>query len=93
MRPSELKAANTPTLEEDGQKKYPSSSRADPPITEAETAGAQVSICRWHDGLIKLTGDKDGRVFFCPKGNQYWRWRKANQRFWRSLKVIRRGIV
>jgi len=68
MRPSELKAASTPTVEDDGQKKYPSSTRADPPITEAETVGAQVSICRWHDGLVRLTGAKDGAVFFCPTG-------------------------
>jgi hypothetical protein len=26
-------------------------------------------------------------------GNWYWRWRKADQRFWWHLKVIRRGIV
>jgi|SRR5450759_1896172 hypothetical protein len=30
--------------------------------------GAQVSICRWHDGLVRLTGAKDGAVFFCPTG-------------------------
>jgi hypothetical protein len=93
MRPSELKAATTPTVEDDGKKKYPSSTRADPPITEAETLTAQVSICRWHDGLIRLTGAKDGAVFFCPTGKQYWRWRKRDQRFWRRLKVVPRRYV
>jgi hypothetical protein len=93
MRPSELKAAKAPTVEDDGKKKYPSSPKADPPISAAETVGAQVSICRWHDGLIRLTGAKDGAVFFCPTGKQYWRWRKADQRFWRRLKIVRRGIV
>jgi hypothetical protein len=93
MRPSELKAANTPTVEEDGKQKYPSSSRADPPITDAETAVAQVSICRWHNGLVRVTGDKDKAVFWCPTGKQYWRWRKPDQMFWRSFKLPRRGIV
>jgi hypothetical protein len=93
MRPSELRAAQTPIIEDDGEKKYPSSTRADPPISEAETVGAQVSICRWHDGIVRLTGAKDGAVFFCPTGKQYWRWRKPDQRFWRRLRVVRRGIV
>jgi hypothetical protein len=38
-RPGELKAAKTPAVESDGKKKYPSSTRAHPPITEAEDGG------------------------------------------------------
>jgi hypothetical protein len=52
-RPGELKAAKTPAVESDGKKKYPSSTRAHPPITKAEMVAAQVSICRWHHGLPK----------------------------------------
>jgi len=86
MRPSELKAASTPAVEDDGNKKHPSSTRANPPITEAESAGATVAIFRWHDG--RVWGAKDGVVFFCPTGKQFWRWRKPDQRFWRRLKVV-----
>jgi hypothetical protein len=91
MRPSELKAATKPAIENSGKKRYASSMRADPPVSEAEMRAAPVSICRWHDGLVRLTGAKDGAVFFCPTGNQYWRWRKADQRFWRRLEPVRRG--
>jgi hypothetical protein len=93
MRPSELKAAKTPAVEDDGKKKYLSSVRADAPITEAEAQAATVAICRWHDGLVRLTGAKDGAVFWCPTGKQYWRWRKVDQRFWRPLKILWRGYV
>jgi hypothetical protein len=93
MKPSELKAASTPAVEVDGKKKYPSSTRANPPITEAEVKTATVAICRWHDGLVRVWGAKDGAVFFCPTGKQYWRWRKADQRFWRRLKTVRRGYA
>jgi hypothetical protein len=93
MRPSELKAANTPTVEDDGKKKYRSSTRADPPITDAEALAAPVSICRWHDGLVKFTGAKDKAVFWCPTGKQYWRWRTPDQRFWRRLNAVPRGYV
>ena len=40
-------------VESDGKKKYPSSTRAHPPITEADMVAPQVSICRWHHGLPK----------------------------------------
>jgi hypothetical protein len=93
MRPSELKAAKTPAVEDDGKKKYLSSTRADPPITAAEAQAATVAVCRWHDGLVRVWGAKDGAVFFCGTGKQYWRWRKRDQGFWRRLKVPRRGIV
>ena len=93
MRPSELKAANAPPVEDDGKKKYSSSTTADPPITEAEAQAATMAICRRHDGIVLTWGAKDGAVFWCPTGEQYWRWRKTDQRFWRRLRVVRRGYV
>jgi hypothetical protein len=92
MRPREIKTTGR-AIENIGKKRDPSSATADPPISEAETLAAPVSICRWHDGLIRLAGAKDGAVFFCATGGQYWNWQKPDQRFWRSLKVVRRGIV
>jgi hypothetical protein len=93
MKPSELKAAKTRAVDDDGKKRCPSSPRADPPIREAETVAAQVSICRWHDGLVRLTGAKDGAVFFCPIGKQYWRNAKRDESFHRALRYPKRGVV
>ena len=93
MRPSELKAAKTRAVDDDGKKKYASSTRADPPISDAETLATQVSICRWHDGLVRLTGAKDEAVFFCPIGKQYWRYAKRDESFHRALRYAKRGVV
>jgi hypothetical protein len=92
MRPSELKAATAPAVEDDTQKKYPSSSRADPPITKAETLTAPVSICRSHNGLVRQFAPKEGSVHFCPTGLQYWRHSKAKV-IWRGLKYPRRPVI
>lgn len=50
------------------------SNLARPPIQSHETDGAETAICCNHGGLIRLTGDRDGRVFFCPKGGEFWRY-------------------
>lgn len=50
------------------------SDQAIPPISEAEAEKAQHSICRIHNGLVCETGDKEGAVFFCPIGRQWWRY-------------------
>jgi hypothetical protein len=93
MRPSEIKAAKMRAVDDDGKKKCASSTRADPPISEAETVAAQVSICHWHDGLVRLTGDRDGAVFFCPIGKQYWRYAKRNDSFHRALRYRKLNVA
>lgn len=90
MKPSELKTGLSRQKESTG-KTYAMSLRADPPISAAEAEAAGVFICRWHGGLINTFGDKDGRVFFCPTGMQYWRYKKGT--FWGPLKLMRRGFV
>ena len=50
------------------------SPHARPPIQPHELEVAQDAICVYHKGLIAQTGDKAGRVFWCPKGRQYWRY-------------------
>jgi hypothetical protein len=40
-----------------------------------------------------LTGDKDGRVFWCPKGKQYWRFSKKDGDFYRPIGYSRKGIA
>lgn len=76
MKPSDLKSATGQTEE---RKPLPLSSRADPPITHEEAEAAQTSTCCRHNGLIEMTGDKDGTVFFCPIGKQYWRYSKKKR--------------
>ena len=75
MRPSDLRARQAPVTETK-EKRYPMSLRADPPIAAEEVKGATVAVCCWHGGLIKTFGDKDGKVFICPIGNQLWRYNK-----------------
>lgn len=89
MRPSEFGTTKAPPTR--AKPKYRTSERAEPPITEAETRSAPVSVCRFHDGLVRLTGDTPGRVFFCPIGNQYWRYAKPKQ--WRTLALPSKGYV
>lgn len=50
------------------------SSLARPPIQPEEAEDAQHSICPLHNGLVRETGDVEGRVLFCPIGRMYWRY-------------------
>lgn len=49
---------------------------AQPPIQPQECESADDAICPHHKGLVRETGDVEGRVFWCPIGRQYWRYRK-----------------
>lgn len=91
MKPSELKSAKTRKIERDGEP-VRISQRADPPITQDEANKAGTSICRWHNGLVEVTGDKDGAVFYCPIGKMYWRYRKPGKKD-RPIKYNFKGIV
>lgn len=95
MKPSELKASKKKIVEDDSdKKKYPCSSRANPPITAAEIAANPVShACPRHSGLIKTFAGKDGQVFFCGTGKEYWRYSKPDYRKRAKLKYPPRGIV
>ena len=50
------------------------SSLARPPIQPEEAERAQHSICPLHNGLVRETGDVDGKVMWCPIGRMYWRY-------------------
>jgi hypothetical protein len=65
MRPSDLKAARTPTVEDDGKKKYASSVRADPPITEAEARADPAPECERR--LLQRTHGSWGGLFFLAR--------------------------
>lgn len=52
------------------------SADARPPVQNTELDSATDAICPYHKGLISLMGDREGSVFWCPIGRQYWRYRK-----------------
>ena len=50
---------------------------ARPPIQPHECENVETAICVNHNGLIRFTGDTEGRVFYCPQGREYWRYSKT----------------
>lgn len=70
------------------------SSLARPPIQPHEIEGAQHSICPFHNGLVRESGDVEGRVMWCPVGREYWRYtRKANGGMHAPLSYPKSGVV
>jgi len=70
------------------------SSDARPPVQNSEMETADDAICPYHRGLISLNPPKEGTVFWCPIGRQYWRFRKDNTPGFTSRIVYPRiGIV
>ena len=54
---------------------------------------ASESICCVHKGLILVTGDTHGRVFFCPIGKQYWRYTRERSGLYAPLTYPKSGVV
>lgn len=81
------------------------STEAVPPIMLKETERAPHAVCPWHGGLVKQFPQtaKHGAVYFCPIGQQFWRFIDPNSpdtnRFGKRIKwgppinYNRRGIV
>lgn len=96
MKLSELSGNAAPQEDSaDSPLPYPTSSVADPPITVAEARAAKDSICPFHNGLVRETGDVEGRVFWCPVGGTYWRWTKnpANAGMYAPLPYAHERVV
>jgi hypothetical protein len=67
---------------------------ARPPVQRDEAEAAPDSICPYHKGLVTLTGEREGAVFWCPIGRQYWRYRKnTNDGFRTRLRYPKIGVV
>lgn len=67
-----------------------------PPISAAEAKGADTAICPLHRGMIArmpTSMDREGRVYFCPIGGQYWRYRRERGAFTAPLSYPRLGII
>jgi hypothetical protein len=93
MKPSELRTQTTAPKAVEEKLPYPRSDLAEPVITVHEARAATEAICRYHKGLICQTGDKDGSVFLCPIGRQYWRYTKQTGGFFAPLNYPRGGFV
>lgn len=66
---------------------------ARPPIQPDEAKNADTAICRNHKGLITVTGDVEGRVFFCPIGKSYWRYQMNEPGMYSPLSYGPTGVV
>jgi len=66
---------------------------ARPPIQPRETHDVETAICRNHKGLINVTGDTEGRVFFCPIGREFWRYSKQVNGFNTPLRYGKSGVI
>lgn len=58
-----------------------------------EAQAADTAICRIHNGLINQTGDREGSVWFCPIGGQFWRYTKEVSGFNRPLRYPKSGVI
>lgn len=70
------------------------SALARPPVQPQEAESADTAICPYHNGLIRETGEREGRVLFCPIGRQYWRYtRNPGSGFASPLPYQNAGVV
>ncbi len=47
---------------------------ARPPIQPHETEHAETALCNFHNGNARAPWAREGQVFYCPIGRQFWRW-------------------
>jgi hypothetical protein len=67
---------------------YPRSELAEPAITIAEARAVDLArdttVCRWHRGQHTHL-NVDGKVYFCPIGQMYWRYTRQPSGFLKPL--------
>jgi hypothetical protein len=66
---------------------------ARPPIQPVEAEGCDTAICPAHKGLIRETGDKEGTVFWCPIGQQHWRFTAERTSFTAPINYPKTGVI
>jgi hypothetical protein len=69
------------------------SNLARPPIQASEVQAATTAICVNHRGLIRVTGDVEGKVFLCPIGKEYWRYAKGSLGINAPLPYVREAVL
>lgn len=69
------------------------SNLAKPPIQPHEVQAATTAICVNHEGLIRRTGDTEGKVFFCPIGKEFWRYSKTTTGMNSRLPYAREAVL
>ena len=96
MKPSDMKAGASSTINTDDKLPFARSELAEPPISIAEAKAARETVCRYHKGIVGQPGgakDAEGTVFLCPVGRQYWRYTKQTGGMFSPLNYRRMGIV
>jgi len=96
MKPSELNAGASSTIDTGDKLPYARSELAEPPISIAEAKAATETVCRYHKGIVGQPGgakDAEGTVFLCPVGRQYWRYTKQAGGMFKPLNYPRGGFV
>ena len=95
MKPSEFESGRSarvdpaPSKETDRSR----SSRADPPISDEEARTARVALCPRHRGIVGQRGEHEGDVFYCPAGDQLFRYTKKQPFARRTLVYRWKGYV
>jgi hypothetical protein len=91
MKPSDVK--RWPVAEQSAEKPLPVSDAADPPISQEEARAAAHATCWYHNGLVRLTGAREGTVFYCPIGREAWRFSKGSAADTRPIQYSSVGVV
>lgn len=70
------------------------SNLARPPIQPDECEHADIAICRHHKGLVRFsTEEREGTVYFCPIGKQFWRYTQQQNSFTTPLPYRPSGVI
>jgi hypothetical protein len=69
------------------------SSLADPPISDEEARNARVALCPRHGGIVGQRGEHFGDVFWCPTGEECFRYTKKRLYGLRPLNYPARGYA
>ena len=93
MKPSDVRHLKLVRPDQPAEKLIPVSDSADPPISQEEARTAAHATCRYHNGLIRMTGAKDGAVFYCPIGKEAWRFSKSSAADTRWIQYSSAGVV
>jgi hypothetical protein len=66
---------------------------ARPPIQSHEIKDVETAICRNHKGLISGAVEREGSVWFCPIGKEFWRYSKQQNGFNTPLRYPKSGVI
>jgi hypothetical protein len=80
MKPSEIRGRRISKTPDPETADRARSSLADPPISDDEARDAQPALCPRHGGIVGQRGEHFGMVFWCPTGEQCFRYERRPSR-------------